>query len=85
MDKQDDFLERIEDQTTRTNGRVTRLEDKVADYNDIKKSVASHENYKWWIMGVAAALTVTGILAIKQVVRQELTQLIDTEVIHSVK
>ena len=85
MDKQDDSLQRIEDQTIKTNGRATRLEDKVSDYNDIKKSVAAHENYKWWLAGVAVAITVTGLLAIKQMVRQEFTQLVQIEKIHSVK
>lgn len=74
MDKQDLVLERIEGQTLKTNGRVTRLEDKVADYNDIKKMAASHENYKWWIVGVFVAISILGTFAFKYIVKDEVKQ-----------
>lgn len=47
-------------QAQRTNGRVTKLEDKLEDYDDIKHDVAGLINYKWWIIGIAAAFAVLG-------------------------
>lgn len=53
MDKQDETLGRIEGQTTKTNGRVTKLEEKTDDYPSTRKTVQ-------WIMGVGAAAIVLG-------------------------
>jgi len=77
LDKQDTILCRIEEQTTRHNGRMAKIEDKIADYDDVKKVVLSHENYKWWALGIFAALGVFGWLALRQIVHQEITTLID--------
>lgn len=46
MDKQDNMLERIEGQTTKTNGRVTRVEDKIADYDTYKITVDDYKKEK---------------------------------------
>lgn len=39
MDKQDDMLNKIFDQTSKTNVRVTKLEDKTSGYSDLEKKV----------------------------------------------
>lgn len=60
MDKQDATLARIETQTTKTNGRVNLIEEKIKDYPDIKKSINELMNYKFWILGAIAAFTLFG-------------------------
>lgn len=60
MDKQDNMLERIESQTLKTNGRVTRLEDRVADYNTYKAKTDELINFRWWIVGAVAAISLVG-------------------------
>lgn len=62
-------VKEIKAQTTRTNGRVSTLETRLEDYDDIKKVVRNHENYKWYIVGGALVLFGLGYLAIKTVVR----------------
>lgn len=64
MDKQDVILDRIEGQTTRTNGRVTRLEDTTKDYGEVKTSIRKLENYKWYLIGIGATIAIVGGIVI---------------------
>ncbi len=53
-----DNVKEIVLQTTKTNGRVTTLEEKTKDYFDLKKAVAMLTNFRWWIVGFAFAFTI---------------------------
>ncbi len=57
---QDETLKRIEAQTTKTNGRVTVLETNTKDYSDIKDTVSILVNFKWWLAGAVATVTLLG-------------------------
>lgn len=46
MDKQDASLARIEDQTTQHNHRMTKIEDKVSDYHEVKAQVSEVSKWK---------------------------------------
>lgn len=63
-------VKEIKLQTQKTNGRVTAIETAIQDYPEIKKKVGQLDNYKWWIIGIAAAISAIGLLALKQIVKQ---------------
>ncbi len=46
MDNQDGMLGKILDQTSKTNGRVTKLEDKIEDYPEVRKQLDVITNWK---------------------------------------
>jgi len=60
MDKQDTILDKVLDQTTKTNGRVLKLEAITSDYDETKKKVSILENYHWWILGFGFSFTILG-------------------------
>ncbi len=60
MDKQDEILDKVLEQTQKTNGRVTKLETATSDYDDTKKKVSVLENYRWWILGFGFSFTILG-------------------------
>jgi len=60
MDKQDLTLERIEAQTTKTNGRVTKLEEKTNDYEITKTRIFNMNGTIKWIIGIGITFVVLG-------------------------
>jgi len=58
MDKQDEILDKVLEQTQKTNGRVTKLETITNDYDETKKKVSVLENYRWWILGFGFSFTI---------------------------
>jgi hypothetical protein len=64
LDTQDNLLGDIKIQTTKTNGRVTVLEEKTKDYTEIKNVMYGLKDFKSWLAGaVATSLTLGSIIA----------------------
>lgn len=59
LDNQDVMLKDIKEQTTRHNGRMTKMETKLEDYDEYKERVIGLSGFKMWLTGaVVASLTV---------------------------
>jgi ElaB/YqjD/DUF883 family membrane-anchored ribosome-binding protein len=57
MEYQNEKLEQILDQTTKTNGRVSKVEEEVEDLQKWKiKSDNSQGLNKWWITAIIAGI-----------------------------
>lgn len=74
-------VKEIKVQTQKTNGRVTKIESTIEDYPDLKEMVRGHDNYKWWIIGVAGAISLTGLFALKWIVKSS----VDTALLQRVE
>lgn len=70
MDKQDEILDKVLEQTQKTNGRVTKLETITTDYDETKKKVSILENYRWWILGFGFSFTILGTSILYYVTRE---------------
>lgn len=64
LDDQDKTLSRIETNQTDAQSRITRLEDTVKDYDELKLSVDGLTNYKYWIIGAIAAFGVLSAILV---------------------
>ena len=66
----DEKLDKILEQTTKHNSRMTRIEEKVSDYDEVKRKVASHDNRIWWFLGGIAVLGCIGYFAIRGIIQE---------------
>lgn len=65
MGKQNVVLDKILEQTSKTNGRVTKLEDKTADYQPLKELVETFKDWKIDTMGrINGATKIIGIILV---------------------
>lgn len=69
MDVQDITLARIEEQTKKTNGRVTVLETVLTDYSDYKKLVISIKDWKIWVSGICTLAVLIGAFVFNLIIR----------------
>lgn len=60
LTEQNTTLKGIESNQTITQVDVNRIKDTIADYAEIKATVNSLINYKWWLIGAVAAFTLLG-------------------------
>jgi len=86
LDNQDGMLNDIKEQTTKHNGRMTKLETRTEDYDDYKKTVQGLSGFKMWLTGaVVASLTVGSGIAylfmekIENNTRQIVSEMIEQE------
>ncbi len=72
IDKNTEITESILIQATKTNGRVTAIEEwstqakKIIEKN--AEDINTLKNYRWWFLGAVAILSITGWFALQQIV-----------------
>lgn len=72
IDKNTEITENILIQATKTNGRVTAIEEwstqakKIIEKN--AEDINTLKNYRWWFLGAVATLSLVGWFALQQIV-----------------
>lgn len=72
IDKNTELTESTLIQATKTNGRVTAIEEwsgtakKIIEKN--AEDINTLKNYRWWFLGAVAILSITGWFALQQIV-----------------
>lgn len=79
LDKQDTILERMLEQTTKTNGRVTKIETQLEDYPEIKSTVYKHQNYIWYVLGIVFIVGGIGLFTAKSFINEIVRETIKEE------
>ena len=82
IDKNTDLTEKTFIQATKTNGRATALEEwsnqakKIIEKN--AEDIGTLKNYRWWFIGFAFAIGITGWFALEYIVNKSVeTALLD--------
>lgn len=73
----DNIDKKQEDTATKTSelkNKFVQLETSLADYGDVKKLVAKHDNYVWWAIGLFTLIVSLGYFSIKWVAQETVTQ-----------
>lgn len=66
LDGMIDDLKEIKDQTTKHNGRMTKLEDRTKDYEDIKKMVIEDHYWRKYVI-IGAGIVAAIVLALPRI------------------
>lgn len=82
LDTQDVLLTSTLAQATKTNGRVNRLESDTKNMPVIQDLVNKHENWRWYVLGIAAAVLIFGGFVYKLLI-DKIYAAIDTKIFNS--